>query len=121
MSELDWYIESAMFYQASLAAKPFGYFLTQYFRASSVSRIQNPNAIGKKKYSTGIPDVLIDRCSPGMYKKMKMTTREKMMAGNSQRFWVILLKAGGCWKMDRRRVLVAKRLNHCLRGIISKC
>ena len=36
------------------------------------------------------------------------------IAGKRRRFCVLLLKAGGCWKMDRRRVRTAMRLNHCL-------
>ncbi len=42
---------------------------------------------------------------------MKMTTSAKRMAGNRARFWVALLKIGGCWKIERRRVRVAIKLN----------
>jgi hypothetical protein len=31
---------------------------------------------------------------------------------------VALLKAGGCWKMERRRVRRHIRLNHCL-GVVN--
>lgn len=40
--------------------------------------------------------------------------RAKAIAGKSSRFWVRLLKAGGCWKMESRRVRTARMLNHCL-------
>jgi hypothetical protein len=42
------------------------------------------------------------------------------IAGKRSRFCVLLLKTGGCWKMDRRRVRTAMRLNHCLRRV-SPC
>ena len=94
-------------YQAILANKPLGYFLHHHFRTSSVNSNHNPKATGKKKYSTGILLELIAVFRPGIYRKMKMTTSAKRMAGKRARFWVALLKIGGCWKMERRRVLVA--------------
>jgi hypothetical protein len=84
-----------------------GYFLHHHFRVSSANNNQSPKAAGKKKYSTGILLELIDVVRPGIYRKMKMTTNAKRMAGKRARFWVALLKIGGCWKMERRRVLVA--------------
>jgi len=39
---------------------------------------------------------------------------ENPMAGNRYRFCVFLLNRGGCWKMERRQVRRARRLNHCL-------
>ena len=36
------------------------------------------------------------------------------MAGKRYKFCVDLLKAGGCWKILRRRVRTAIRVNHCL-------
>ena len=38
----------------------------------------------------------------------------KAMAGKRRRFCVCLLNAGGCWKMERQRVRIARRVNHCL-------
>lgn len=45
--------------------------------------------------------------------------RANAMAGKSSRFWVALLNAGGCRKMERRRVRTAMRVNHCLREVSS--
>lgn len=45
--------------------------------------------------------------------------RANAMAGKSSRFWVALLNAGGCWKIERRRVRTAIRVNHCLRLEVS--
>jgi hypothetical protein len=98
-------------YQAILATSPLGYFLHHHFLTSSVNNNQSPNATGKKKYSTGILLELIAVFRPGIYRKMKITTNAKRIAGKRARFWVALLKIGGCWKMERRRVLVAIRLN----------
>lgn len=98
-------------YQASLASIPLGHLLHHHFLTSSVNNNQSPKATGKKKYSTGIWLELIVLCRPGIYKKMKMTTSAKRMAGNKARFCVALLKIGGCWKIERRRVRVAITLN----------
>ena len=56
----------SILYQANQATQPFGYFLAHHFLASSHSKIHNPKATGKKKYSTGILLELIAVVNPGM-------------------------------------------------------
>jgi hypothetical protein len=58
-----------------------------------------------------IGDELIAELRLGMYRKMKMTTNAKRIAGKIHRFWMVLLKVGCCWKIESLRVRVAKRLN----------
>lgn len=106
-------------YHAILATIPLGHLLHHHFLTSSVNNNQSPNATGKKKYSTGILLELIALSRPGIYKKMKMTTSAKRIAGNRARFCVALLKIGGCWKMERRRVRVAIKLN--LEKVLASC
>lgn len=101
-------------HQAHQATQPPGHLLTAYFLASSIPNNPTPNAAGKKKCSAGTALVASTLCSGGMYSQKMAMTRAKAMAGKSQRFCVCLLKQGGCWKMLRRRVRTAMRLNHCL-------
>jgi hypothetical protein len=42
------------------------------------------------------------------------------MAGNRSRFWVALLNAGGCWKIERRLVRVAITLNHSVMFLLVR-
>jgi hypothetical protein len=99
-------------YHASQAILPWGYFLTHHFLSSSANRSQKPKAMGRKKYSTGMGDALIAVFKPGIYKKTKIIAKANRIAGNRSRFWVALLNAGGCWKIERRLVRVAITLNH---------
>jgi hypothetical protein len=85
-----------LLYQAIFATHPLGYLLHHHFLASSVNNSHNPNATGKKKYSTGILLELMAVFRPGIYRKIKITTNAKRMAGKRARFWVALLKMGGC-------------------------
>jgi hypothetical protein len=101
-------------YQAHFAITLFGQRLTAYFLPSSKSRIPSPKAAGKKKYSTGTCEVDKTVWSCGMYSQKIAMHRAKAIAGKRYKFWVFLLKAGGCWNILKRRVRIAKRLNHCL-------
>jgi hypothetical protein len=107
-------------YHASQAIRPFGYFLTHHFLSSSANRSQRPKAMGRKKYSTGMGDELIAVFKPGIYKKTKIIANANRMAGNRSRFWVALLNAGGCWKIERRLVRVAITLNHSVMFLLVR-
>jgi len=96
-------------YHAIFAIRHSGYLLTQYFLTSSVKSIHKPNATGKK-YSTGILDELMAVVRPGIYKNMKITINANRIARNNHKFWVFLLKIGGCWKIESLLVLVAYNL-----------
>lgn len=101
-------------HHAILAMNPSGQRLAVAFLPSSKHNKPNPKVIGKNQYSTGtglLPNAV---WKAGTYNQKIAISREKRMAGNSHRFCVRLLKAGGCWKMLRRRVRMAIRTNHCL-------
>jgi hypothetical protein len=63
-----------------------------------------PNAAGKKKCSAGTWDVKRTLWNLGISAQKIAMPRAKTMAGKRRRFCVRLLKAGGCWKIERRRV-----------------
>lgn len=111
---------TSSYYQAILARNPLGQRLTQAFLPSSSISMPNPNAIGRKKCSAGTLEVFNVRCSTGTYSQNIATQRANTIDGNISRFWVFLLKAGGCWKILRRRVRTARMLNHCLRAVSMK-
>lgn len=69
-------------YHASFAIIPLGHFLTAHFRASSEKSMNMPNAIGKKKCSTGTPVEFKTFCKGGIYRKKKSTSRANIIAGN---------------------------------------
>lgn len=101
-------------YQAILPNQLRGHFLTPHFLTSSKNKIPNPKAAGRKKCSAGTLLVPKTLCNCGMYNQKIAITNAKRIAGKMYRFWVTLLKTGGCWKILRRRVRRAMRLNHCL-------
>lgn len=108
-------------YQAMRARKPLGHVLTQYLRASSSSNSPMPKAIGKNQCSTGTAAVSSTRVKTCGYSQRKAMASANSIAGKRYQFCVCLLKSGGCWKMDRRRVRTQRRLNHCLVSTSAKC
>ena len=105
---------SSSLHQATLASKPRGHCLTKNFLASSKSNIPRPNVMGRNQCSTGTSAVPSTSCRRGMYSQKNAMTTANRIAGKSHRFCVRLLKIGGCWKIERRLVRTASRLNHCL-------
>ncbi len=104
-------------YQAHLSNNPPGHFRTPNFLSSSKNKIPRPNVAGKKKCSAGTLLVWSVLWSCGIYSQKIAIQRAKAMAGNKYQFWVCLLKSGGCWKILRRRVRKAIKLNHCLKEL----
>lgn len=101
-------------YHAHRVKSLLGHFLTQYFLVSSRNKTSSPNAIGRKKFSTGTWDVPRVFYIAGIYNQKKAITSANSIAGKRYKFCVAILNNSGWRKILSLRVYMAIKLNHCM-------
>ena len=106
-------------YHAVLATKLFGLSLTTHFLPSSKIKRAIPKPKGNNQCSNGTVDVVRTLWNLGIYKKNIAMRSEKRMAGNRYMLREARRNSCGCWRIERRRVRIAMRTNHCLEEFVS--